>query len=147
LSTIPRQPYNASPNEFVTIRQNGAMATGKANRPMTDLANQSCVPCQGGVPPLSKSSVDTLLTELDGWAIHEGHHLTKSFTFEDFEQALAFVNRVGEIAEHQAHHPNILLTWGRVTLDIWTHKIDGLTKSDFVLAAKADAVYRRSPQI
>ncbi len=106
---------------------------------MSDLANQECVPCKGGVPPLSGEALIELQERLGGgWAVIEEHHLAKSYEFPDFKQALAFTNRVGELAEEQGHHPDIHLSWGRVKVTIWTHKIDGLTKSDFVLAAKVD---------
>lgn len=105
-----------------------------------DLANRACVPCQGGVPPLPAAEVERLLGELgpNGWRAVEAHHLEKEYPFPDFVSALAFVNRVGEIAEREGHHPDVHLAWGRVRLTIWTHKIDGLSESDFVLAAKAD---------
>ena len=79
-----------------------------------------------------------LLAQLDGWHVVDGRRLEKSYRCKDFAQALEFVNRVGAIAETQRHHPEIALGWGKVTLDIWTHKIDGLTESDFILAAKCD---------
>jgi 4a-hydroxytetrahydrobiopterin dehydratase len=110
---------------------------------LSDLAAKPCVPCQGGVPPLPMREAVRLLIELDGWVIEKGHHLTRSFSFPDFVQALAFVNRVGELAEVEAHHPSILLTWGKVGIEIWTHKIDGLTESDFILAAKIDELARQ----
>jgi 4a-hydroxytetrahydrobiopterin dehydratase len=106
---------------------------------MSDLAAKSCVPCQGGVPPLATEEQERLLVELGGdWTVVEGHHLDKTYTFSDFVAALAFVNKVGEIAEHEGHHPDIYLAWGKARITIWTHKIDGLTESDFVLAAKCD---------
>lgn len=108
---------------------------------MSELAEKRCVPCEG-LPPLSTRDSVRLLSQLEGWVIERGHHLTRSFTFPDFVQALAFVNRIGEVAEAEAHHPNISLTWGKVGVDIWTHKIDGLTESDFILAAKIDALPR-----
>jgi 4a-hydroxytetrahydrobiopterin dehydratase len=108
----------------------------------SDLAKKSCVPCRGGVPPLAGAELKALEVSLGGgWRVVDGHHLEKSYAFDDFKQALDFTNRVGEIAEAEGHHPNILLEWGRVTLTIWTHKIDGLTESDFILAAKADAAH------
>jgi len=70
------------------------------------------------------------------WKVVDEHHITRTFAFPDFKQALAFVNRVGEIAEHQGHHPDILLAWGKAEITMWTHKIDGLTHSDFIMAAK-----------
>jgi len=107
----------------------------------SDLAAKSCVPCRGGVPPLAGAEIERLLGELGpaGWRVDEGHHLEKEYAFPDFVSALAFVNRIGAIAEEQGHHPDLYLTWGRVRIQIWTHKIDGLTESDFVLAAKCDA--------
>jgi len=105
---------------------------------MSDLAGKQSVPCQGGVPPLDARQQAEFLGQLDGWNIERGHHLTKTYTFRDFSQGLAFVNRVGAMADQQGHHPDIVLTWGKVRVDIWTHKIDGLTESDFVFAAKTD---------
>ena len=106
---------------------------------MCDLKAKRCVPCQGGVPPLSGDEQQTLLAQLDPeWSVVDGHHLERGFTFSDFRAALAFTNEVGELAEAEGHHPDIHLSWGRVGLTIWTHKIDGLTESDFVLAAKVD---------
>jgi 4a-hydroxytetrahydrobiopterin dehydratase len=105
-----------------------------------DLASRQCVPCRGGVPPLAAEQIEPLLAQLSGWSVVAGHHLSKSYSFEDFASALAFVNRVGEVAERNGHHPDVALAWGRVRLDLWTHKIDGLSESDFVLAAKCDQV-------
>lgn len=106
---------------------------------MTDLAEKECVPCKGGVPPLNDEEASELLARLGGgWRVVDGHHLEKVYRFGNFREALAFTNRVGELAERQGHHPDIQLSWGRVVLTIWTHKINGLTESDFVLAAKAD---------
>ncbi|MDH3290082.1 MAG: 4a-hydroxytetrahydrobiopterin dehydratase [Gemmatimonadota bacterium] len=108
----------------------------------SELAAQQCVPCRGGVPPLTGKQIRTLLAKLGGeWSVLDEHHLTKTYSFDDFAQALDFTNRVGAIAEEQGHHPDILLSWGKVGLQIWTHKIDGLTESDFVLAAKADQAF------
>jgi 4a-hydroxytetrahydrobiopterin dehydratase len=105
---------------------------------MSDLAKKDCVPCKGGVPPLTREQYYPLLKQLPNWSVERDHHLTRTYTFPDFAKALVFVNRVGEMAEKQGHHPDIYLAWGNVRLDIWTHKIDGLTESDFVFAAKAD---------
>ena len=105
---------------------------------MSELANQECVPCRGDVPPLGSERIAELLDQLQGWSVERNHHLTKSYSFPDFAQALAFTNHVGAIAEQQGHHPDIFLTWGQVRIAIWTHKIDGLTESDFILAAKID---------
>jgi 4a-hydroxytetrahydrobiopterin dehydratase len=105
---------------------------------MSDLASKPCIPCRGGVPPLKGEALASLHRQVDGWQVVEEHHITKLFKFPDFRQALAFVNQVGELAEEQGHHPNIYLAWGKVEITIWTHKIDGLTESDFILAAKID---------
>ena len=108
---------------------------------MSDLAAKQCVPCKGGVPPLAGEPLEKLLAQLgpNGWQVVSGHHLDKSYAFDDFSSALAFVNRVGAVAEEQGHHPDIYLGWGKVRLTVWTHKIEGLTESDFIFAAKADA--------
>lgn len=111
---------------------------------MSDLANQTCVPCKGGVQPLDEAALATLLERLgqdgNGWRVVGGHHLEKEYAFPDFVSALGFVNRVGAVAEEEGHHPDLYLTWGKVRITLWTHSIDGLTESDFVLAAKADRV-------
>jgi len=104
------------------------------------LADKTCVPCRGGVPPLKGDGLNALKTELPDWEVVGEHHLHKTFRFPDFQKALDFVNRAGAIAEQQAHHPDILLAWGKAEVTIFTHKIDGLTESDFVLAAKINQV-------
>jgi 4a-hydroxytetrahydrobiopterin dehydratase len=106
------------------------------------LAGKHCVPCRGGVPPLEGEALNSYLSQLSGWRVEEGRRLEKSFDFPDFVTGLAFVNRVGEIAEREGHHPYLGLTWGKVDAKIWTHKIDGLTESDFILAAKIDKQYQ-----
>lgn len=107
----------------------------------SELAKKHCEPCRGGVSPLRGDAIETLHAQLGaGWEVAEEHHLVKSFRFDDFRGALAYTNRVGEIAEQEGHHPDIRLAWGEVVLTIWTHKINGLTESDFILAAKADEV-------
>lgn len=106
---------------------------------MGDLASKQCVPCSGGVPPLKGKDLRALHEQLGGdWRVVGEHHLEKEYVFENFRDALAFTIRVGEVAEEEQHHPDIYLAWGKVRLSVWTHKIDGLTESDFVLAAKAD---------
>jgi len=105
------------------------------------LADQTCVPCKGGVPALKGAALNSLKAQLPDWDVIEEHHLHKAFRFPDFQKALDFVNRAGAIAEQQGHHPDILLAWGKAEITIYTHKIDGLTESDFVLAAKIDRVY------
>ena len=104
-----------------------------------ELASKQCVPCRGGVPPLAGDELQALSQQLgQGWEVVDTHHLSKEFTFKNFADALAYVNRVGEIAETQNHHPDLYLAWGKVRVEIWTHKINGLTESDFIFAAKAD---------
>lgn len=105
-----------------------------------DLAAKECTPCKGGVPPLEAERVSELLRDVHGWSSVRNHHLEKTFAFEDFKDALDFVNRVGEVAEKERHHPDIHLAWGKVRVEIWTHKIDGLTENDFILAAKIDRI-------
>jgi 4a-hydroxytetrahydrobiopterin dehydratase len=106
---------------------------------MSELAQKECIPCKGGVQPLKGEALQTLQQQLGGgWRVVQEHHLEKEFTFKDFREALAYTNRVGELAEKNNHHPDIYLTWGRVKITLWTHKIDGLTESDFVMAAKIE---------
>jgi 4a-hydroxytetrahydrobiopterin dehydratase len=109
---------------------------------MSDLASKKCVPCTGGVPALGGEQIEKLLREVDGWSAVRNHHLEKTYEFDDFVGALAFVNRVGDVAEAEGHHPDIHLSWGQVRIEIWTHAIDGLTESDFILAAKCDRLPR-----
>ena len=107
-----------------------------------DLAQEKCIPCTGKVPPLAGAALDALQQRLGGdWDVVDGHHLEREFTFPSYAGALAFLNEVAAIAEAQNHHPDLLLTYGKVQVTIWTHKIDGLTMSDFVFAAKVDAAY------
>ena len=106
---------------------------------MTDLAKKTCIPCRGGVPPLKGDQLEDLQDKLkNDWKIINEHHLEKEYSFINFKEALEFTIKVGELAENQDHHPDIFLTWGKVKVTIWTHKIDGLTESDFIFAAKTD---------
>lgn len=105
---------------------------------MSELAEKTCVPCRGGVPPIKGQELAKIRLQVPKWHVSDEHHLAREFTFPDFRTALTFVNRVGELAEEQGHHPDILLAWGRVEVTLWTHKIDGLTESDFIMAAKID---------
>jgi 4a-hydroxytetrahydrobiopterin dehydratase len=105
------------------------------------LADRTCVPCRGGVPPLKADKLIEFHNQLADpaqWTIVNEHHIVRSYKFPDFKSALAFVNRVGAVAEEQGHHPDILLEWGKVEITTWTHAVDGLTESDFILAAKID---------
>jgi 4a-hydroxytetrahydrobiopterin dehydratase len=105
-----------------------------------DLASRKCVPCHGGVPPLGADEIKQFLRELQGWEVIEGHHLKKTYAFPNFRQSLALVNRIGEVAEAEGHHPDLCFGWGHAEVTIYTHAIDGLTESDFILAAKIDAL-------
>ncbi len=105
------------------------------------LADRRCVPCLGGTPPLGPAEIAPLLAQVEGWTV-EGHkRLTKPFKFKNFVQAVEFVNAITQVAEQEGHHPDLVVRWGQVRVDLWTHKIDGLTESDFVMAAKIDRVY------
>ena len=105
------------------------------------LGNKKCIPCHGGVPPLVRSEYEPLLEQIDSqWSVLADHHLERIWKFDDFKDALEFVNIAGEICEQEAHHADFQLSWGRVKTMIWTHKIDGLTESDFILAAKFDEI-------
>lgn len=104
-----------------------------------NLAAKECKACQGGQPPLKGDKLNELKKQLEtGWEVVEEHHLEKTYKFDDFQQALDFTNRVGQVAEEQGHHPDIYLTYGKVRLSVWTHKSDGMTESDFIFAAKVD---------
>jgi len=109
---------------------------------MTDqLADKKCVPCKGGMPPLTGAELKKLHHHVPKWTVENEHHIQREFQFPDFRQALNFVNQVGELAEEQGHHPDILLAWGKAGITLWTHKINGLSESDFVMAAKIDRLY------
>ena len=106
------------------------------------LADQHCVPCRGGVPPMEREQAERMLGELGGgWKLNQDGHLERAYEFRNFRDALAFANRVGEIAEAEKHPPDLHVAWGQCVVEIWTHKIGGLTESDFYLAAKADRAY------
>jgi len=116
-----------------------AAAAVKGDATMSDLASRSCVPCRGGVAPLTGDALKALESALgDRWSVVGEHHLVREYSFADFAGALALVNRIGEVAEAEGHHPDLELGWGRVAVKIFTHAIDGLTESDFVLAAKIE---------
>jgi 4a-hydroxytetrahydrobiopterin dehydratase len=105
---------------------------------MTELASKTCIPCRGDVPPLKGPELEELSQQVPEWEVVDEHHLKRELRFKNFREALDFVNRVGGLAEEQAHHPDIAFGWGRVEIIIFTHKINGLTESDFILAAKVD---------
>jgi len=105
---------------------------------MSELASKNCVPCKGGVPPLAGKELEALAKQVPEWKVLDGHHITRAFKFKNFVDALAFVNKVGALAEQQGHHPDIFLAWGKAEVTTWTHSINGLSESDFILAAKID---------
>jgi len=109
------------------------------------LASRACVPCRGGIPPLGEVEARRLLEGTPEWRLEEnGTRLVRRFEFEDFVKAMAFVNRVADIAEEQGHHPDIAIHWNKVDLVLWTHKIGGLHENDFILAAKVDRLLEES---
>ena len=108
---------------------------------MSKLAERHCVPCRGGTPRLTGEALKPFADQLPDWTIVDEHHLAKSFRFPDFKTALDFVNRVGAVAEQEGHHPDLGLAWGKVDVQVYTHKIRGLSESDFILGAKIDEIY------
>ena len=112
-----------------------------------ELADQACIPCRGGVPPLEPDRIEALLGQLRGsWALNHDGHLERTYKFKNFVAAMAFANAVGDIAEDQNHHPDLHIAWGRCTVEIWTHKISGLTESDFFFAAKVERAFGEREQ-
>lgn len=108
---------------------------------MSELALMECIPCKGGIPPMTPEQIGPWLERLGGkWEVLEDRRLHKEFRFRDFREALAFTNRVGELAENVWHHPDLVLAWGKVEVTLWTYKIGGLSETDFVFAAKVDAL-------
>ena len=113
---------------------------------MSELAERRCEPCKSGEPPLGEAQTAPLLAQLDAdWQVIDGHHLSRVYRFKNFRLALDYVNAVGALAEEQGHHPDLHLAWGKVGVEIWTHKIDGLHEADFVFAAKCDRLYPGAP--
>lgn len=112
----------------------------------TCLLHKACVPCKGGVPPLTNEEAHKLLEELEQcWSMNEQGHLYKEYKLSDFMSAVDLVNKIARLSEEEAHHPNLTISWGFVIVEIWTHKINGLTESDFILAAKIDAIILVDP--
>jgi len=117
---------------------------------MAELTRESCVPCRGGVPTLTSEEIAALKPQVPDWSVAEVDgvkRIAREFKFKDFRQALDFTVSVGELAEREGHHPDVHLSWGRVVVETWTHKIKGLHQNDFILAAKTDELYavRKSP--
>lgn len=106
------------------------------------LIDKKCVPCEGGVPVLTDSEEDRFAPMVPEWALNrEGvHRITRRYEFKDFVEAMAFINKVADVAEDEGHHPNIAVSWNRVDLELFTHAIDGLSENDFIVAAKIDAL-------
>src|SRR6202047_5363891 len=125
----------------IAVRHPGVSNIERGEILMSELAKQTGVPCRGGVPPLAGKELEDLAKQTPQWKVVEGHHIVREFKFPDFAQTLAFVNKVGAIAEEQGHHPDIFLTRGKAEVKTWTHKINGLTESDFILAAKIDRLH------
>lgn len=108
---------------------------------MTDFVNQKCVPCEGGVAPLSKSDAEETMKHIPGFMLSgDGKHIARTFEFKDFLEAMIFVNKVADIAEKEGHHPDIAIHWNTVTIDLWTHAIGGLSTNDFIVAAKVNTL-------
>ena len=108
------------------------------------LTRESCVPCRGGVPTLTDSEIAELRPQVPEWSVVEVggvKRLRREFRFEDFKSAMEFAVRVGELAEREGHHPDLHVAWGKVTVEVWTHKIHGLHQNDFILAAKTDDIH------
>ena len=112
---------------------------------VSPLADQRCVPCRGGTPPLTAAQITPLLAQLEGWTVEDNKKLEKSYRFKNFAQAVEFVNALTQVAEAEGHHPDLYVRWGEVRVYLWTHKIDGLTESDFFMAAKIDRAYANRP--
>ncbi len=111
------------------------------------LADQRCIPCRGGVPPMEEGRAKELLQELDnGWHLNSNGHLERVYGLQDFAQAMALANKVADLAEDEGHHPDLYIAWGKCKVEIWTHKISGLTESDFYFAAKADRAFSALPK-
>ena len=105
------------------------------------LASKKCIPCSGRIPPMEKKEVDKYLNDLgNGWKVNAEGHLNKVYKFQNFIESMEFANKIAEISEKEDHHPDLHISWGSCKIEIWTHKINGLAKSDFYLAAKIEAI-------
>ncbi len=108
---------------------------------MGGLADERCVPCERGTPPLGEREREGLRAQVPAWTVVRGHHLERTYAMNDFARALDLANRIGAIAEAEGHHPDLHVAWGKLRIEVWTHAIDGLARGDFVLAAKCDRAY------
>ena len=106
---------------------------------MTSLLQKYCVACEGGTPPMPLEQAQEMLAEVPGWALEE-NTLVRKFRLKNFKEAMAFVNRVADLAEAEGHHPDIHISWNRVRLELTTHAIKGLSENDFIMAAKINAL-------
>ena len=108
---------------------------------MTALSDRKCVPCEAAAPTLRGEEISAYLEVLNhDWQVIDEHHLERAFRFKNFREALDFTNKIGQIAEEEGHHPDIYLSWGKVKVMTFTHKVGGLTENDFILAAKIDKI-------
>jgi 4a-hydroxytetrahydrobiopterin dehydratase len=111
---------------------------------MSDLTQKKCVACEGGIPPLSRETVEKMMQQVPGWVLDDSNkflQIEREFKFNDFKETLKFVNNVGELAEAEGHHPNIYLhSWNKVRLELYTHAINGLHENDFIVAAKINMI-------
>ena len=124
------------------ITKSGYSESPLLNTMNAQLADKKCIPCRGGTPPLHGAELEKLHASVPDWEVVDERQVRREFRFPDFAKALEFVNRVGAVAEEQGHHPDILLAWGKVGITLWTHSINGLTESDFIMAAKIDRLAR-----
>ena len=122
----------------------GSSPFARSKKKMSDLASKRCIPCEGNIPPFDKSEIHKYLKKVDGWDVKsdsdKNYYLTKYFQFKNFCDSQDFVNKVGNIAEKENHHPDIAFGWGYCSIKIFTHAIKGLAESDFILAAKIDQI-------
>jgi 4a-hydroxytetrahydrobiopterin dehydratase len=111
---------------------------------MNDLLEKKCIPCEGGTLPLTQSDITELLSQVSGWVVSlDLNKLSKEYTFENFATAMAFANQIAQIAEEEGHHPDLLVSWGKVGVSLSTHSISGLSENDFILAAKIDMLQNK----
>jgi|GEM_PF-64291 len=149
LIAIGVKSVSVSPRAISAVRQTARAylerSSSQNKEGPINLAGKKCLPCKGDVPPLKGAELAALIAQLDNeWNILDGRHLEKKFAFRNFREALDFANLAGDVAETEQHHPEITVAWGKVTIRIWTHKINGLTENDFILAAKINESLNRT---
>ena len=122
----------------------GSSPFARSSKKMSDLSNKKCVPCEGNIPAFDKSEIHKYLKKVDGWEVKsddsKSFYLTKEFSFKNFKDSQDFINKISEIAEKENHHPDLSFGWGYCKIKIFTHAIQGLAESDFILAAKIDKI-------